>query len=64
MNTSLPFLLRLPEVTQLARRSKSQVYRDVNNGRFPAPVKIGLRASAWRATEIQAWLDNLNPAQK
>lgn len=64
MNTSLPFLLRLPEVIQLARRSKSQVYRDVNSGRFPAPVKTGLRASAWRATEIQAWLDNLNPAQK
>lgn len=61
MSTSLPLLLRLPEVIQLVRRSKSQVYRDVRSGHFPAPVKLGPRASAWRSADLQAWLGNLSP---
>lgn len=57
-------LFRLPEVVKITQRSKSQIYRDVAAGNFPAPVKIGPRASAWRAEAVQLWLDYLSPAQK
>lgn len=32
------------------------LYRMVNEGRFPKPVKIGKRAVRWRAADVDAWL--------
>ncbi|CAE6865510.1 hypothetical protein R69658_07838 [Paraburkholderia aspalathi] len=37
--------------------SKTQCYRLIQRGEFPAPLKIGARAVAWRASEVQAWID-------
>lgn len=48
-------LLRLREVTRRTGKSRSSVYRDVAAGTFPAPVKLGERASAWPEHEISAW---------
>jgi len=36
--------------------SKSSWYAGIAAGRFPQPVKLGKRAVAWRATDIQALL--------
>jgi prophage regulatory protein len=56
-------LLREPEVKRLTGGlSRSQRHRMVRAGKFPAPVKISERASAWRESDIAAWLASLAPA--
>jgi len=48
-------LLRLPQVKARTGLSRSEIYRRVIAGNFPAPVKLGERASAWPEHEISAW---------
>jgi prophage regulatory protein len=36
--------------------SRSEIYRRIALGDFPAPVKLGPRASAWHTAEIDAWI--------
>lgn len=40
--------------------SKSQWWAGVKAGKFPTPVKLGLRITAWRASDIQAIVEQLN----
>ena len=49
-------LLRLPEVCRLTGKTRSCIYRGIAAGTFPAPVKLGERASAWPEHEIKAWI--------
>lgn len=37
--------------------SAKHIYHLINEGNFPAPVKIG-RASLWRLSEINQWLES------
>ena len=37
--------------------SAKHIYHLINQDKFPAPVKIG-RASLWRLSEINGWLDS------
>ena len=39
--------------------SAKHIYHLINQNQFPAPVKIG-RASLWRLSEINQWLDSHN----
>lgn len=36
-------------------RSKTQRWRDINDGKFPAPVKVGSR-NLWPEEEIDRWI--------
>jgi predicted DNA-binding transcriptional regulator AlpA len=49
-------LRRLPDVCQQTGMSRATIYRKIGEGTFPAPVKLGARASAWVASEIDAWV--------
>ena len=49
-------LLRLPQVSDRTGLSRSELYRRIANGEFPAQVKIGARASAWNSAEIDHWV--------
>lgn len=49
-------LLRLPEVEASTGKKRSAIYAEIQNGTFPAPVKIGPRASAWVSSEISEWI--------
>lgn len=49
-------MLRLPDVRQATGKSSATIYRGIAAGDFPAPVKLGKRASGWPADEIEAWL--------
>lgn len=51
--------LRLSEVLKLIPLSKSAWFRGVAEGRFPRPVKLTQRASAYRASDIRALLERL-----
>ena len=55
-------LFRIGEVLEITGLSKSVLYEMVNRGDFPRPLRIGLRAVAWRQEDIQQWLDSLPPA--
>jgi prophage regulatory protein len=37
--------------------SAKHIYHLINEGKFPRPLKIG-RASLWRLSEINRWLDS------
>jgi prophage regulatory protein len=53
-------LMRLKEVCRMLGVGSSTVYTWVAQGKFPRPMKIGQRASRWRAEEIQAWREALD----
>ena len=49
-------LLRLPDVLERTALSSSTLYRLVNAGRFPRPLKLTERSSAWVEAEVDAWI--------
>ena len=53
----LPALMRLPEVEAATCRKKGSIYKGINAGTFPQPVKLGERAVAWRGADIQGWIN-------
>mgnify|MGYP002785009984 CR=1 FL=1 len=54
--------LRLPDVLRLFPIGKSTWWAGVKSGRFPKPVKLGPRTTAWRAEEIFHLIKNLSEA--
>ena len=50
-------LWRMPRVTQETGLPRASVYHLVNLGQFPKPIKLTARASAWIASEVEAWKD-------
>ena len=51
--------LRLPQVLSLFPIGKSSWWRGVKEGRYPKPVRIAPRTSAWRTEDITALLECL-----
>ena len=51
--------LRLPDVLKLFPVSKSTWWQGVKDGKFPKPVKLTERTTAWRAEDIQALLSKV-----
>ena len=52
-------LLRLPQVLALIPVSRSAWWAGCKSGRYPNPVKLGPRTTAWRAADIAALLEKL-----
>ncbi|MEM1404974.1 MAG: AlpA family phage regulatory protein [Pseudomonadota bacterium] len=48
--------MRLPEVLHITGDSESGLRRKIESGKFPKPVKIGLRSIAWPENEVQAYI--------
>lgn len=40
--------------------SRSTLWRLVADGRFPRPVKLGPRITAWRSADVAAWSESLS----
>ncbi|MDO8776803.1 MAG: AlpA family phage regulatory protein [Burkholderiaceae bacterium] len=53
-----PAFYRLRDVMRITALSRSTIYRRIAEGRFPAPVHLGGRASAWQCASLQLWIDN------
>jgi prophage regulatory protein len=51
-----PTLLRLPEVCRRVGLTRSVIYRYIQGGQFPPPVRVGPRCSGWPDTEVDAWI--------
>ncbi len=58
-NISSNALLRLPQVLALIPVSRSAWWAGCKSGRYPKPVKLGPRTTAWRASDIAALLEKL-----
>jgi prophage regulatory protein len=52
-------LLVLSEVLQRFPVSKSTWFNGVRNGRYPQPVRLGVRRVAWRQSSINNLIANL-----
>ena len=47
---------RLREVLARCGLSRSTLYRQMGEGAFPRPLRVGVRAVRWREAEIEDWL--------
>lgn len=55
-------LLRRPDVCEMTTLPSSSLTDLINKGDFPAPLKISERSSAWKLSEILAWIESRNRA--
>lgn len=55
-------ILRLADVKQYVRLSKSQIYALVARGDFPKPFKLSARASGWDAAAVDRWVESRKAA--
>ena len=60
MDRSTKFL-RLPSVIDKVGLSRSQIYKLIQRGDFPEPVKIGPKISVWIEEQLEMWMDTQVP---
>lgn len=53
-----------PPIPAIIPVSKSTWWQGIREGRFPAPVKLGPRISAWRISDIRALIDDSDGGKK
>ncbi|MBQ3170747.1 MAG: AlpA family phage regulatory protein [Mailhella sp.] len=61
MKDQLPLtgFMRLPQILQLIPISKSVWWQGCRDGRFPKPVKLGPKTTAWRVEDIAALIERI-----
>lgn len=50
--------LRLPEVIKITALSRSSIYLNISENKFPKPINIGSRSVAWLESEINEWIQS------
>ena len=58
-NIPVTGFMRLPQVLAVVPVSKSAWWDGCRTGRYPKPVKLGPRTTAWRAEDIAALVKRL-----
>jgi prophage regulatory protein len=56
-------LLRMSALTKKLGISRSSVYRLIDAGDFPQPVRLTPTTIAWRLTDVEKWVEE-RPATK
>ena len=51
-------ILRLPLVKNRTGLSRSSIYLQIAEGRFPKQISLGKRTVGWLENEVEAWLLN------
>lgn len=51
-------LIRLNQVLEIVPVSRSTIWQWAKDGRFPAPIKIGERTTAWRYCDVVAFIES------
>lgn len=54
--SSETLLWTMPTLSKRIGLSRSSIYQQIQDGKFPEPVKIG-RSSRWLAAEIETWVN-------
>lgn len=52
--------IRVKEVLRYIPVSKSTWWSGVKSGRYPKPVKLGPRTTAWRVQDIRNYIENIH----
>ena len=55
--------MRLPQILQLIPVSKSTWWQGCRDGRFPKPVKLGPKTTAWRSEDIAALIERIGSSK-
>ncbi|MDD5323826.1 MAG: AlpA family phage regulatory protein [Polaromonas sp.] len=53
-----PAYYRLRDVVRITALSRSTIYRRIAEGRFPAPIHLGGKASGWARGALQRWIND------
>lgn len=48
-------ILRLPEVLERIKVSRSTLYAMLERGQFPRPIKVGERLNGWTERQLEQW---------
>jgi len=48
--------IKIAEVSKRTSAPAPTIYWWISKGRFPKPVKTGVRAAAWIEAEVDAWI--------
>jgi len=56
------FFMRLPQVLREFPISKSSWWAGVKSGKYPAPVKLSERCTAWKRSDIEALCRRISEA--
>lgn len=54
-------LLDAKSVMECTTISRTELWRRVKEGEFPAPVKLGTQRIAWRASDVADFIASLAP---
>lgn len=57
-------VIRLPAVMDMVGMCKASIYNMVKRGDFPAPLKLGPKASGWLISEVQGWINQRASARQ
>ena len=49
-------LIKLKAVIEKTGMAKSTIYRNIQAGQFPQPIKQSIRSVAWVESEIDQWI--------
>lgn len=52
-------LIKRAELLTLVPMSAPTIYRNIQRGLFPRPVKIGPQHVAWRLSQVEQWMADL-----
>lgn len=55
-------LLKLSDVTAATRLGKSTIYRRIDEGTFPAPLRLSAGCVRWDAEDLRTWRAALGKA--
>ena len=50
-------VVKLKDVISITSLSRSTIYRLVQSGEFPKPIKLATHASGWLCDEIDQWVE-------
>ena len=54
-------LFNISDVCRITDLSKPTIYRLMNEGKFPRPLRLSPQRVAWRMADIENWLAQLSP---
>jgi prophage regulatory protein len=49
--------IRIKEIMRITGLKRTAIYDGVKKGEFPAPIKLGRKASGWNLDEVEEWQD-------
>ena len=48
--------IRMPDLRSKVGLSKSQIYKLIQQGDFPKPIKLGDKIAVWTNSEVEEWM--------